>query len=192
MPGHDHARRPGSSPRSATCPRHAAPLHWAMHHALCVLHSVPRMPPTPLRHNTMTRERPAAAGAKNPFEYGRALAADELCDRAPELAKIERAAANLGKLFLIGPRRYGKTSLLHAAEERLEGRGVTVLRFDAERYETLDLLAQALLADATRVLRGPVQRARDVFLAAAKRLKPEVTYDAAGNERMGSLGLARE
>lgn len=140
----------------------------------------------------MKPRQPANAGAKNPFEYGRELAAAELCDRAAELAKIERTATNLGKLFLIGPRRYGKTSLLHAAQERLEGRGVTVLRFDAERYETLDLLAQALLRDATRMLRGPVQRARDVFLTAAKCLKPEVSFDAAGKEWKVSLGLSRE
>jgi AAA+ ATPase superfamily predicted ATPase len=135
---------------------------------------------------------PSAAGAKNPFEYGRELAAAELCDRAVELAKIERVAANLGKLFLIGPRRFGKTSLLHAAAQRLERRGVVVLRFDAERYETLDLLAQALLRDATRLLRGPVQRARDVFLLAARRLKPEVTYDAGHQEWKVSLRLSRE
>ena len=49
---------------------------------------------------------------------------------------------NGGKLFLIGPRRYGKTSLLAAAEAHAELEGMVVLRFDAERFPTLGLLAE--------------------------------------------------
>ena len=61
---------------------------------------------------------PAPAGPRprqNPFEYGRELDRDELVDREEELRQVTRALENGGKLFLIGPRRYGKTSLLRAA-----------------------------------------------------------------------------
>jgi len=56
---------------------------------------------------------------RNPFEFGGELAPGQLVDREDELATVIRTIENGGKLFLIGPRRYGKTSILAAAEERL-------------------------------------------------------------------------
>ncbi|MEJ7713566.1 MAG: hypothetical protein WKF84_27900 [Pyrinomonadaceae bacterium] len=48
-------------------------------------------------------------------------------------------AINSGsKLFLIGPRRYGKTSILRAAAEQSEASGAVVLSYNVEAYPTLD------------------------------------------------------
>ncbi len=74
---------------------------------------------------------------QNPFEFGGELKAASLIDREQELELVTRTIENGGKLFLIGPRRYGKTSILAAAEERLADSGVVVLRYDAEVYESL-------------------------------------------------------
>lgn len=119
----------------------------------------------------------AAAGARNPFEFGRELAPDELVDRDGELRDIGRAVANRGKLFLIGPRRFGKTSILNAVEHRLTARGAVVLRYDAEAYESLAALAQALLTGAARKLTGPMAKAGDVVKQFFARLRPDVNYD---------------
>src|SRR6266436_5517101 len=100
-----------------------------------------------------------AKETRNPFEFGRELDDTELVDRDTELALIERAILNRGKLFLIGPRRYGKTSILSAVEKRLSRKGAVILRFDAEAFESLDVLAQALLTDAAAKLAGTVQKA---------------------------------
>jgi hypothetical protein len=43
----------------------------------------------------------------NPFRYGRE--ADVLVDRGDELARVVRVGEECGTLFLIGPRRFGKT-----------------------------------------------------------------------------------
>jgi len=118
-----------------------------------------------------------AAGARNPFEFGRELAPDELVDRDSELRDIGRAVANRGKLFLIGPRRFGKTSILNAIEHRLTARGAVVLRYDAEAYESLAALAQALLTGAARKLTGPLAKAGDVVKQFFSRLRPDVNYD---------------
>lgn len=116
---------------------------------------------------------------KNPFEYGRELNRDELVDRTDELRQVTRAIENTGKLFLIGPRRYGKTSLLNAAAVAAEEQDIVVLRYDAERYESLDLLGEALLTAATRRLATTVERAGALLKSAASKLKPEVSYDLA-------------
>jgi len=137
----------------------------------------PRLPRTP---------RPP----KNPFEYGRELDRDELVDRREELRQVVRSLENGAKLFLIGPRRYGKTSLLRAAETTVAAAGVVVLRFDAERYESLDLLAAALLTAATRSLETTVERAGALLKRVASKLKPEVKYDLAAQKFSVQLGVA--
>lgn len=126
---------------------------------------------------------------RNPFAYGRELTADELVNREEELEAVLRTVRNRGKLFLIGPRRYGKTSLLAAAAERIDAQGGVVLRFDAERYETLPLLARAVLTSAARRLRGPVERVASALRDAAGRLQPEVSLDPATGELSVRLGL---
>lgn len=123
-----------------------------------------------------------AESRRNPFPYGRELAADELVDREAELEAIDETARNRGKLFLIGPRRYGKTSLLAAAAERIRRRDGIVLRFDTERYETLSLLARAVLTAAARELQGPVERVATVLREVAGRFHPELALDPASGE----------
>jgi uncharacterized protein len=114
---------------------------------------------------------------RNPFEYGRELRRDELVDRDAELRHIRRVIWNGGKLFLIGPRRFGKTSLLAAAAEEAGSGGTIVLRLDAEKYETVGLLAAALLTAAARALRSPAEKLAAVLGRAATRLRPGVEVD---------------
>lgn len=45
---------------------------------------------------------------KIPFKYGERLNSDEVIDREEEIADVIRCLQNGRKLFLIGPRRYGK------------------------------------------------------------------------------------
>ena len=138
-----------------------------------------------------TRRAALPPAARNPFEFGRELSPDELVNRAAELDQLLRTIENADKLFLIGPRRYGKTSLLHAAQARAESRGIVVLRYDAERYESLDLLAEALLTGAARALAGPIDRAGDLLARVAAKLKPHVTYDVSNQQLSLSLGIER-
>jgi len=126
----------------------------------------------------------------NPFEFGRELGAGELVDREAELALVRRTILNRGRLFFIGPRRYGKTSILHAAEELLSEEGVVVLRYNAEAYESLSLLAQALLSGAARRLGGSVEQASAGLRRFFGRLRPEVTYDIDDQRLSVSFGTA--
>jgi AAA+ ATPase superfamily predicted ATPase len=115
----------------------------------------------------------------NPFEFGGELKASSLVDREQELDQVVRTIENGGKLFLIGPRRYGKTSILAAAEEKLAGSKVAVLRFDAEVYESLGHLAAALLAGAAKKLSPNIEKAGEAIKRFAAKLKPQVDYDLA-------------
>lgn len=126
---------------------------------------------------------------RNPFEFGGELEPSRLIDREEELDLVIRTIEDGGKLFLIGPRRYGKTSILAAAEERLSGSGVAVLRYDAEVYESLGSLAEALLAGAAKQLTGNLEKAGTAIRRFASKLKPNVSYDLADQSISISLGL---
>jgi hypothetical protein len=65
---------------------------------------------------------PAVPSRHNPFEFGGELKASALIDREQELDLVIRTIENGGKLFLIGPRRYGKTSILAACTGRISER----------------------------------------------------------------------
>ena len=117
------------------------------------------------------------APTPNPFVFGRVLAAGELVDRAAELATLERNLGREGRLFLIGPRRFGKTSLLAVAAERATAGGTPTLLVNAERYTTLDGLAGAVIAAASELLSPSLrERAADVARWFAG-LKPQAEYD---------------
>jgi len=120
-------------------------------------------------------------GNTNPFEFGRAMRADSIVDREEELRRLMAAARNGERLFLIGPRRYGKTSLLNYMQCQLESEGVIVLKYDVEKFETTQLLARALLSGAIRTLTGPVNKMGALASRQIKRffgtLKPELSYD---------------
>src|ERR1035438_6858638 len=88
-------------------------------------------------------------GMNNPFQFGRELGQGTLVDREKELAIVEQTIREGGKLFLVGPRRFGKTSILRTATDRLAAESAIVLRLDAESFPTLDLLVAGIVADWT-------------------------------------------
>ena len=128
-----------------------------------------------------------AKADSNPFRYGRE--ADVLVDRRDELHRVLRAGENCATLFLIGPRRYGKTSILKAAESELTAGGIVVLRYDAEAYENVGSLASALLAGAVRKYASAIDRAQSVARKFFSALKPSLSLDPADGRITVSMGL---
>ncbi len=126
----------------------------------------------------------------NPFEFGRELRREELIDRRDELARVKRALGEGGKLFLIGPRRYGKTSLLAVAQTELQASGVQVLRFNVEAFSTVEALTRALVTEAAKRLSGPVQKVGERIRSLFGVLKPELAFDPANGNWSVALGAA--
>lgn len=123
----------------------------------------------------------------NPFRYGREV--DQLVDRREELARIARVGENCGTLFFIGPRRFGKTSILKAAERQLTASGIVVLRYDAEAYESIGRLATALLAGAVRQYSSALDRAQAIAKKFFLALKPTLSVDPNDGKISVDVGL---
>ncbi|PAP74554.1 AAA family ATPase [Rubrivirga marina] len=126
----------------------------------------------------------------NPFEFGRELSASELVDRADEVDTVLQTMEDGGRLFLIGPRRFGKTSILRAAAERARAGGAVVLRHNAEAYPTLSLLSRALVADAATHLTGSIKKAGQKIQEAFGVLRPQLSYNPLDQSFSVSLGAA--
>jgi uncharacterized protein len=127
--------------------------------------------------------------ARNPFEFGRELGDGALVDRADELAAVEETIREGGKLFLIGPRRFGKTSILKTATDRLAAESAIVLRLDAESFPTLDLLVTGIVTGAARQLKGGVKRAGEQVRRFFARLRPELDYSLTDSTWSAKLGV---
>ena len=56
---------------------------------------------------------------KNPFQYGGVVSGDAFCNRKKEVEDFLRAMENGEKLFVYSERRFGKTSLVRFALDKL-------------------------------------------------------------------------
>src|SRR5579864_6513257 len=112
----------------------------------------------------------------NPFVYGEVVPAAAFVDRSGELDRLVRDLHAAQKVFLISPRRYGKSSLIRHALAALRRRGtltveVTVSSFSSyvaflEGYaralmnaETAWERARSWLRDAIRSARAALRQA---------------------------------
>src|SRR3990172_2988864 len=59
---------------------------------------------------------------KNPFQYGGVVSGDAFCNRKKEVEALLRAMENGEKLFVYSERRFGKTSLVRFALDKLKKR----------------------------------------------------------------------
>jgi uncharacterized protein len=125
----------------------------------------------------------------NPFEFGRELGTHELVDRQAEVGAVMDTIRQGTKLFLIGPRRFGKTSILKTAEDRLAGKNSVVLRFDAESFPSLDLLVAAIIAGAAKSLKGKVERVGEQITKFFSKLRPELSFSITQDAWNAKLGV---
>lgn len=70
----------------------------------------------------------------NPFEYGAQLKPSQLVNRKEELRDVARALLEHGRLFLIGPRRHGKTAILNAACAAARREGAVIVTSSSSRF----------------------------------------------------------
>ena len=124
---------------------------------------------------------------RNPFQYGAELRPSQIVNRKDEIRDVTRAILKQGRVFLLGPRRFGKTAILRAASAAAERQGAVVIRLDAEAYAGVDGLVRAVVLESARKLKGDVARTGEKILRFFSRLRPVISYDPAENSWSGSL-----
>ena len=124
----------------------------------------------------------------NPFIYGEVVPAAAFVDRVVELDRLVRDLAAAQKVFLISPRRYGKSSLIRHALAAMSKRGALTVDVTVSSFSSyvafLEGYARAILSAETRW-----DRARAWLRDAIRSTRPEIRYEA-GPSATASLVVA--
>lgn len=113
----------------------------------------------------------------NPFIYGEVAPAGSFVGRETELDRLVTDLSDAQKVFLISPRRYGKSSLIRQALTTLARRSALTVEVTVSSHSSylsfLEGYARALATVETRA-----QRAREWLTAALSSVRPEFRVDA--------------
>ena len=116
--------------------------------------------------------------ATNPFVYGEIVTSDAFADREQERDRLRRDLASGQKVFLISPRRYGKSSLVRDVLRGLARENVLTVEVTVAASSSyvgfLESYARALVAADT-----PMSRLRRWTSELLTGVRPEVRFDTA-------------
>jgi uncharacterized protein len=125
---------------------------------------------------------------QNPFVYGEVVPAAAFVNRVAELDRLVRDLAASQKVFLISPRRYGKSSLIRQALAAMDRRGALTVNVTVSTFSSyvalLEGYARAVVSVETRW-----DRARSWLHQAIRSTRAEVRY-APGESPHGMLTVA--
>jgi hypothetical protein len=114
---------------------------------------------------------------ENPFVYGEVVPSAAFVDRVAELDRLVNDLAAGQKVFLISPRRYGKSSLIRRALAALSRRGMLTVDVTVSSFSSyvafLEGYARALVAAETKW-----DRARAWLREVIQTTRPEIRYEA--------------
>ncbi len=126
--------------------------------------------------------------AQNPFVYGEVVPTAAFIDRTAELERLVGDLADGQKVFLISPRRYGKSSLIRQALAAAARRGALTVEVTVSSFSSyvafLEGYARALMAAETRW-----DRARTWLREAIGSARTEIRYTP-GESPLGSLTVS--
>jgi uncharacterized protein len=112
----------------------------------------------------------------NPFVYGEVVPGEAFVDREAELDRLVADLGNGQKVFLISPRRYGKSSLIRQALESLRRRGALTLDVTVSSYSSYLAFLEGY-ARAIAAVESKWDRARTWLTEAISSTRPEIRYE---------------
>jgi uncharacterized protein len=124
---------------------------------------------------------------KNPFIYGEVVRRPQFVDREEEIQRLQRDMGDAQKVFLLSPRRFGKSSLVGVVFEQLEAQGIHTATISVSSYSSY---AHFLEKFAEKVIRagGPWQRAKNWIGRFVEYVKPQASLDLQTGEISLSFG----
>jgi hypothetical protein len=124
----------------------------------------------------------------NPFVYGEVVPAEAFVDRVDELRRLVADLAAGQKVFLISPRRYGKSSLIRRALAAMSRRGALIVEVTVSSCSSyvafLEAYARAIATAGTER-----RHARAWIVEAMRSARPEVR-DGPGDSPLGALTVS--
>jgi hypothetical protein len=127
----------------------------------------------------------------NPFKYGTVVSGNDFANREKELKELAAKLKETIRIFLLAPRRYGKTSLIKSVLNTLKKKGFLIVYLDlywaSSSKEFLELYASNVMRGSNSIARRAVHFMKN-FLP---RLRARLSIDAGGNPEL-SLDLSAD
>jgi uncharacterized protein len=125
---------------------------------------------------------------QNPFVYGEVVPPASFVDREVELDRLVNDLVTGQKVFLISPRRYGKSSLIRQALGALARRGALTVEVTVSAYSSYVAFLEGYVR-ALASLESRWDRARQWLTEAITSTRPEVRFEPGANGE-GQLSVA--
>jgi hypothetical protein len=121
---------------------------------------------------------------ENPFKYGSVVRGPYFADRRSEMGELKREMLNLNRVFLVSPRRFGKTCLLLNLMKILEREAIACVYIDLNAFPDIKSFATALTSFSTKTLETNRDKLLGMF-AGFQKLRPKVSVEPDGNISAG-------
>jgi len=112
----------------------------------------------------------------NPFVYGEVIPGDAFVDRETELDRLVADLGNGQKVFLISPRRYGKSSLIRQTLDALRRRSALAVDVTVSSYSSYLAFLEGY-ARAIASVESKWDRARTWLMEAIGSTRPEIRFE---------------
>jgi len=132
-------------------------------------------------HNQTQREQ----SMKNPFIYGEVVTGENFANRTHEIRELNRDLKDCEKIFLISPRRYGKTSLIINILAKLRKDGVYPIYIDLYKVTSLHKLLELYSREIAMVVETKLEKAIRFIKEVLPGLRPKITISADGIPSIG-------
>ncbi len=117
----------------------------------------------------------------NPFKYGTVVSGKDFADRQEEIKELKARLMETVRIFLLAPRRYGKTSLIKSVLKKLQKEDILIAYVDlywaVSMQDFLELYATKVMRGSKSIARKAASFVKD-FLP---RMRPKMSFDATGN-----------
>jgi uncharacterized protein len=127
----------------------------------------------------------------NPFKYGTVVSGKDFADREKELEQLTSGLKETVRIFLVAPRRYGKTSLIGNVVAALRRQGILTAYVDLYWAGSATEFTELYTTAVMRGSRSVAKRAARFLREFLPRLRPRLGFDPAGNPEL-SLDVSRE
>ena len=121
----------------------------------------------------------------NPFYYGQVATGADFTDRTTELKELVDELDSGARVFLISPRRYGKTSLAFNTLAALKKRGIITAHIDMYDVSTVEQFAAHYARAIARAAETKTGNIVNFIREVIPSLRPSVTINAAGEISVG-------
>jgi len=118
---------------------------------------------------------------KNPFRYGEVVTGDDFADRETELKELTRDLKAGQTIFLISPRRYGKTSLIMNVLDTLQNEGFYTAYIDIFKVASFKSLLELYTEVVSRAAETKIERFNKLVMEFFPNIRPKVVIRSDGS-----------